>query len=99
MTTLEDRVTKIESEIGHIQDDVKEVKREIKSINTVNNEFVVKLDRLSVALDNNVKSTEKLTDYMDKQLNKGNIAFGKIGWLILGAVISGAIGLAFKLLS
>ena len=98
MSELEDRVTRIESEVSHIKADVRDTKAEIKSINIVNNEFNLKLDRLANSLDNNVKSTEKLTKYMEAQQTKGNIAFGKIGWLVAGALISGLVGLLIKML-
>ena len=98
MSELEDRVTRIESEVSHIKADVRDTKAEIKSINTVNTEFNLKLDRLANSLDNNVKSTEKLTKYMEAQQTKGNIAFGKIGWIFVGALISGLVGLLIKML-
>lgn len=98
MSELEDRVTRIESELSHIKADVVDTKAEIKSINMINNEFNLKLDRLANSLDNNVKSTEKLTKYMEAQQTKGNIAFGKIGWLFVGALVSGIVGLLIKML-
>ena len=98
MSELEDRVTRIESEVSHIKADVRDTKAEIKSINIVNNEFNLKLDRLANSLDNNVKSTEKLTKYMEAQQCKGNIALGKAGWLFIGALISGLVGLLIKML-
>ena len=98
MSELEDRVTRIESEVSHIKADVVDTKAEIKSINTVNNEFNLKLDRLANSLDNNVKSTEKLTKYMEAQQSRGNIALGKVGWLFAGALISGLVGLLIKML-
>lgn len=98
MSELEDRVTRIESELSHIKTDVIDTKAEIKSINTINNEFNLKLDRLANSLDNNVKSTEKLTKYMEAQQSRGNIALGKAGWLFIGALISGLVGLLIKML-
>lgn len=98
MSELEDRVTRIESEVSHIKADVADTKTEIKSINIVNNEFNLKLDRLANSLDNNVKSTEKLTKYMEAQQSRGNIALGKVGWLFVGALISGIVGLLIKML-
>ena len=98
MSELEDRVTRIEREVSHIKADVVDTKAEIKSINIVNNEFNLKLDRLANSLDNNVKSTEKLTKYMENQQTKGNIALGKIGWLFIGALVSGLVGLLIKML-
>lgn len=109
MSELEDRVTRIESELSHIKADFADTKAEIKadfadtkaeikSINMINNEFNLKLDRLANSLDNNVKSTEKLTKYMEAQQTKGNIALGKIGWLFVGALISGIVGLLIKML-
>lgn len=98
MSELEDRVTRIESELSHIKEDFIDTKAEIKSINTINNEFNLKLDRLANSLDNNVKSTEKLTKYMEAQQTRGNIAFGKIGWLFVGALVSGIVGLLIKML-
>ena len=98
MSELEERVTRIESEVSHIKADVVDTKAEIKSINTINYELNLKLDRLANSLDNNVKSTEKLTKYMENQQSRGNIAFGKIGWLFIGALISGLVGLLIKML-
>ena len=98
MSELEDRVTRTEIEISHIKADIIDTKAEIKSINTINNELNLKLDRLANSLDNNVKSTEKLTKYMEAQQSRGNIALGKIGWLFVGALVSGIVGLLIKML-
>ena len=56
------------------------------------------MERLAYSLDENVKSINQLNDYMQKQITKGNVAFSKIGWMILTACISGGIGLLFALL-
>ena len=105
MTSLEDRVTKIESDVAYIKEDIRDTKAdmretqgEIKAINTVNNDFNLKLEKVAIALDANVKSTIELTDFMKKQQQRGNIAFGKVGWLIIGAIVSGIIGLIFRLI-
>ncbi len=98
MSEIEERITKIETELEHIKEDNKDTKTEIKTINTINADFNIKMDRLSIALDNNVKSTQELTRYMQEQQNKGNKAFGKIGWLLIGGIISGVLTLVFKLI-
>lgn len=98
MATVEDRISKLEVEVGHLSENIKETKAEIKAINTINTEFNLKMERLAYSLDENVKSINQLNDYMQKQITKGNVAFSKIGWMILTACISGGIGLLFALL-
>ena len=97
-TDIEDKVSKLEVKVEHLSEVVKETKNEIKAINTVNNDFNIKLEKVAIALENNVKSTNELTEFYKKQMTKGNMAFSKIGWLIITACISGAIGVLFALL-
>ena len=98
MATVEDRISKLEVEVEHLSENIKETKAEIKAINTINAEFNLKMERLAYSLDENVKSINQLNDYMQKQMTKGNMAFSKIGWMIITACISGGIGLLFALL-
>ena len=70
---IEERVIKIEKEIEYLKENYRETKEEIKAINITNSDFNLKMEKLAIALDNNVKSTEKLTQYMEKQQNKPNI--------------------------
>ena len=44
--------------------------------------------QLSTALNNNTKQVEKLTDYMEKQMSKGNDWIKQGGALLLGIVIA-----------
>ena len=97
MATVEDRVAKVEKDIEYIKEDMRETKAEIKAINTIYTEFSLKMERLVYSLDENAKSINQLNDYMQKQMTKGNMAFSKIGWMIITACVSGGIGLLFAL--
>lgn len=46
------------------------------------------LNSLNVALNNNTKQVEKLTDYMEKQMSKGNDWIKQGGAILLGIVIA-----------
>ena len=94
---IEERVIKIEKEIEYLKENYRETKEEIKAINITNSDFNLKMERLSISLDENSKSINKLNEYMEKQQHRGNIYIyiEKVIWLAIGGIIGGLIKLLF----
>lgn len=101
MENIEDklnRLIRVEKDLEYVKEDlkttkedIKETKKEIKNINLVNQDFTIKIERLTTALDANVKSTVRLTEYMEAQQNKPNKTVDTIKNVILTGLISSGL--------